>query len=85
MAYIVYIIQSEVDASFYIGFTGDIGKRLEYHNSGKSRYTSRKIPWNLVYTEKFVLKKDAIKREKFLKAQRNNEFYHRLIAEMNKE
>ncbi len=44
MKFIVYIIQSENDGSFYIGFTSDIEQRLSYHNSGKSRYTSRKCP-----------------------------------------
>ncbi|NOY97043.1 MAG: GIY-YIG nuclease family protein, partial [Chlorobi bacterium] len=42
----------------------NIRQRLEYHNSGKSRYTSRKMPWELVYFEGFESKTGAIKREK---------------------
>ena len=80
MNYIVYILQSKVDNSYYIGFTSDISKRLEYHNSGKSRYTAHKMPWELVYIEEFNVKAEAMKREKFLKAQRNREFYQRLIS-----
>ncbi|WP_410796303.1 GIY-YIG nuclease family protein [Maribellus sp. CM-23] len=79
MAYFVYILQSEQDRSYYIGFTSNLEIRLEYHNSGKSRYTSRKLPWRIVYSESYATKSDALKREKFLKQQRNRAFYERLI------
>ena len=76
---IVYIIQSLKDETFYIGHTFDLDKRLAYHNSGKSRYTSKKIPWKLVYYESYGSKGEAMKRERFLKRQKNKEFYKRLI------
>jgi len=82
MAYLVYILQSEIDESYYIGFTSNIRQRLEYHNSGKSRYTSKKMPWRLVYSEELKTRSDAMKREKFLKSQRSREFYQRLIEGM---
>ncbi len=78
-----YIIQSEKDGSFYIGFTSDIEQRLSYHNSGKSRYTSRKMPWRLRYTETYSTRSEAMIRERFLKNQRNREFYERLINKNN--
>ncbi len=62
----------------YIGFTSNMKQRLDYHNSGKSRYTSRKIPWILVYQEKYQTRSEAIKRETFLKKQRNRTFYKRV-------
>ena len=67
--FIVYIIQSLKDGSFYIWYSSNIEERLKKHNEGKSRYTSKKIPWKLVYTEEFSSKSEAIKREKFLKKQ----------------
>jgi putative endonuclease len=82
MKYYTYILRSEKDCSFYIGFTSDLAKRIEFHNSGKSKYTSKKIPWKLVYFEAFDVKSDAIKREIFLKKQRNKAFYERLIQQM---
>ncbi len=77
--FFVYIIQSLTDQSFYIGYTSDVKSRIWQHNNGISRYTKKKIPWKLVYTESFQNKSDAIKREKFLKKQKNSEFYNRLI------
>jgi putative endonuclease len=79
--YFVYILRSMVDNSFYIGFSTDVERRLKEHNTGKSRYTKVKMPWKVVYFEECITKKDALKREKFLKAQRNREFYERLVIE----
>jgi len=79
MNFDVYILESQKDGSYYIGFTSDLKQRLEYHNAGKSRYTSRKLPWKVVYTESFATRSQAVKRERFLKQQRNRSFYERLI------
>ena len=65
--FLTYILQSELDESFYIGYTSDLKRRLEYHNSGKSKFTSKKIPWKIVYFERFDSKSKAIKRENFFK------------------
>jgi putative endonuclease len=77
--YFVYIIQSEADESYYIGFTENLQKRISDHNSGNTNYTSKKMPWILVYFESFDNKTVALKREKFLKRQKNKDFYQRLI------
>jgi putative endonuclease len=83
MEYIVYILESQKDNTFYIGYTSDIEKRLLYHNTGKSGYTSRKMPWKLIYSKHFPTKTEALRYEKFLKKQRNREFYLRLISNNN--
>ena len=79
MKYVVYILESQLDGTFYIGYTFDLEIRLSQHNSGKTKYTSRKIPWKVVYTEEFNIKSEALKRERFLKNQRNRDFYFKLI------
>ena len=79
MNYYVYLLQSEKDSSYYVGYTTNILRRLDEHNRGKSRYTSTKIPWKLVYHEIYSTKTDALKREKFLKKQRNRKFYETLV------
>ena len=67
MAYYVYIIQSEIDKSFYKGFSTDPMLRLKRHNNKESNYTSRKVPWQLVYLEIYLEKAIALKREKAIK------------------
>ena len=79
MPFNVYILQSEKDGSFYIGSTENIDNRLIQHNSGLSKYTRKKTPWKIVYTETFETRSEAMSREYFLKKQRNREFYARLI------
>ena len=78
--YYVYILQSQFDNSFYIGYSQDVNKRLLQHNNGESKYTAGKRPWQLVYFETYHSKTDALKREKFLKRQRNKSFYESLIS-----
>ena len=79
--WIVCILRSERDGSFYTGYSEDVLRRLRQHNNGESYYTKRKMPWSVVYAEKFELKGEAIKRERFLKKQKNKEFYERLIKD----
>ena len=78
MPYFVYIIQSEVDKTFYKGYTENIINRLEQHNRGESQYTSTKIPWRLVYLEELPTKKDALIREKQIK-RFNSDYLKKLI------
>ncbi len=78
MVYFVYILRSLKDGSLYIGYTKDLERRLEEHNNGRSRFTRKKIPWEIFYYELYQLKGEAIKRERFLKGQRNTSFYMEL-------
>ena len=61
--YFVYILRSEIDSSFYIGYTNCLERRFVEHNMGKYRYTKSKRPWQLYYSEEFLDKSSAIKRE----------------------
>ena len=65
--YYVYLLESEMDLSWYIGYTKDMQNRINEHNSGKSYYTKRKMPWKIIYYEVSFNKMDAIAREKYLK------------------
>ena len=65
--YYVYIIQSELDGTFYKGVSSDYKRRLEEHNEGLSRYTSHKRPWRLIHVEEYADKTQALIREKKLK------------------
>ena len=63
----VYIIKSLKESKLYIGYTGNLKKRIIEHNSGLSGYTKKYMPWKLVYYEAYLSQKDAIIREKRLK------------------
>ena len=59
-----YIIQSQQNKKYYIGYTSNLEIRLSWHNEGKSGWTRKYIPWEIVYYENFKEKREAIKREK---------------------
>jgi putative endonuclease len=63
----VYVLRSEVDGMFYTGFTTDLTKRIEQHNSGKVNSTKTRIPLKIVYYEVCFCSDDATHREKYLK------------------
>jgi len=49
------------------GSTQDIEKRLNTHNSGKVKFSSKYRPWELVLVEEFQTRTEAINREKWYK------------------
>lgn len=62
------------DNSIYSGYTNDLEKRLEVHNSGKgAKYTRARLPVKLEYFEEFDDKKEAIKREREFKKYSHSE------------
>ena len=54
----------------YVGYTNNIKKRLNLHNSGKGAKFTRGRKWILIYKEKFKSKKEAISREYYIKNNR---------------
>ncbi|MFA5403550.1 MAG: GIY-YIG nuclease family protein, partial [Ignavibacteria bacterium] len=65
--YFVYILRSLKNGKYYIGQTQDLESRIKVHNSAKARWTKRYQPWELIHSEIYTRRCDAMKREKFLK------------------
>ena len=64
----VYVLQSEIDHQFYVGYTNNIVARLSDHNNGRVPSTKRRVPMKLVYWEGCINQQDATHREKYLKS-----------------
>jgi len=67
MMFYVYILKSQKDGNFYVGYTSDLKKRLKSHNSGLVASTKARLPFELVYYEASRNQDDALRREKYLK------------------
>ena len=70
MPYFVYLIVSKVKNNkkfSYVGYTKNLQKRLDLHNSGKGAKFTRGKKWKLVYYEKYDSKSEAMKNEYRLK------------------
>jgi putative endonuclease len=79
----VYVLHSKSYDKIYIGFTSNLEQRLLSHNElGKKGWTIKFRPWELIYTEEFQLKSDAMKREKQLKTATGRNFIWSLINAM---
>jgi len=85
MAYHLYIIQSKIDDSFYIGTTQNLDERIIRHNQGQSKYTKTKRPWKLVYNEEHPNRSSAMKREYALKRRKSKDFIESIIESFQKK
>ena len=63
MSFYVYMVMC-ADDTLYTGIATDIERRIRVHNDGKgAKYTRSRLPVNLVYSELFDTKSEALKRE----------------------
>lgn len=61
--YYVYIVECR-DKTYYTGYTPDIAKRIELHNSGRgAKYTRDRRPVKLVWCREYRYFKKAFKKE----------------------
>ena len=54
----------------YVGYTNNLIKRINLHNSGNGAKFTRGRKWTLIYKENFKSKKEAISREYYIKNNR---------------
>ena len=79
MPYFIYILQSLVDGTYYIGSTQDLEARLERHNEGRSKYTKPKRPWKMIYYEEYDRRSNAARREKEIKSRKSRKLIEDLV------
>jgi putative endonuclease len=77
--FIVYILFSSKVDQYYVGHTQNMEDRLSRHNSGRSLSTKKGKPWNLVYTETFETRSEAMLREKAIKKMKSRTYLEQLI------
>ena len=80
MSYFVYLLVANLKNNkkiSYVGYTNDIKKRLNLHNSGKGAKFTRGKKWKLVYYEKYDSKSTAMKNE--IKLKKNYKLRKKII------
>lgn len=80
MVYTVYILSSKKDGKLYIGQTNDVKRRLQQHQAGLIPSTSYRRPFQLIYQEAFLTRREAMKRERFLKKQKGGDVFKRILG-----
>ena len=79
---VTYILYSARIDTYYVGSTMDIIDRLKRHNSGRSTYTRRGIPWVIVYQKKYSTKAKAYQAELYIKSQKSRKYIEDLIEQL---
>jgi putative endonuclease len=80
--FIVYILYSPLSGKTYVGYTANLDRRMLEHNVTETQgYTLRYRPWELIHSEIFQTKKEAMEREKFLKTGRGREFIKKVVGD----
>lgn len=77
--YYTYVLKSDVDNGFYVGYTKDLKLRFDQHNKGYVESTKKRRPFKLIYYEACLNQQDALHREKYLKTYHGKQFLHKRI------
>ena len=77
--YYTYVLLSEKDGKFYVGFTGDLKLRFEEHKKGRVESTKDRRPLKIIYYEACLKQEDATKRERYLKTYHGKAFLRKRL------
>jgi putative endonuclease len=78
-AFFVYVLRNTKTGRHYTGFTANLEQRLGQHNYGVSKSTKNRGAWELVHTEAFATRAEAMRRERFLKSGQGREELKRIL------
>ncbi|MCB0563029.1 MAG: GIY-YIG nuclease family protein [Phaeodactylibacter sp.] len=67
LEYCTYVLISLTDRKLYIGYTTNLDRRLQEHNSGRVISTANRRPLKLIFCEYYFSDKDAKRREMYFK------------------
>lgn len=81
--YYVYILHSQQDDGYYIGYSARPMRRLSEHQGGEVDATKHRLPVELIYLEGYMEQSQALEREKSLK--RFGSAYSSLIKRLGKK
>lgn len=77
--YYVYILQSEKDGNYYIGYTNNLKLRIKQHNDGKTKSLKFRRPLILIGYEIYNTRQDAYLREREIKKYKGGNSFKLLI------
>jgi putative endonuclease len=77
--YYVYILRS-LEGKYYIGSTDNLQHRLSQHNDKTFKaWTNRYNGWELIYSEEYCTRKDALIRERQIKSYKGGKSFKILV------
>ena len=76
MFYVYVLISKSFKPITYVGYTKNLKKRIELHNSGKGAKFTRGRKWKLIFKKKYKTKSEAMKAE--IEFKKNISFRNRV-------
>ena len=81
----LYVLKCR-DGTFYTGYTNNVEKRVNVHNSGKgAKYTRGRLPVCLIYSKEYPTKSEALKAEYAFKQWNRSKKEQFLLKEAGEE
>jgi len=83
--FFTYILRSQLNRKYYIGYSDDLRRRLKEHNKGIVKSTRPYLPWKIIYFEAYSTEDEARHREDNLKLRANawNQLKRRIRKSLN--
>jgi len=77
----VYVIESTQTDFYYIGQTNNLSRRLSRHNENQVTSTKGRGPFEVVLSERYDTRSEAMQRERELKSGQGREWLKKNILE----
>jgi putative endonuclease len=84
MPFWVYILRSSSAGRFYVGQTDDLTRRLFDHNNNRTVSIKNRGPWELVYSEQYAARAEAVRRERHIKRMKCSVWIEQLVAKASR-
>jgi putative endonuclease len=79
MTFHVYILRSQTTGRFYVGQTENLTKRVFEHNNNRTPSIKNRGPWELVHSEGFESRAEAMRRERQIKKMKSRQWIERVV------
>lgn len=74
-----YVLRSQKNGLLYTGYTKDLKKRVEEHNTGQSFASKPYLPWDLIFYAAFIAEELAKNFEIYLKSGSGKAFLNKRL------
>ncbi|OGX05459.1 MAG: hypothetical protein A3G87_09620 [Omnitrophica bacterium RIFCSPLOWO2_12_FULL_50_11] len=79
--YYTYVLWTQAEERFYIGYTADLKRRLAEHRRNKVYTTQRYQQIQLIFYEAFLSQADAKRRENYFKSSKGKKALRMMLRE----
>jgi putative endonuclease len=80
MIFHAYVIRTIATGRFYVGHTENLTRRVYEHNNNRTPSIRNRGPWELVHSEEFATRSEAMRRELQIKKMKSHRWIEQLAG-----